>query len=441
MSSLANSNELARNVPVFALVDCNNFYASCEKLFNPKLKDTPVVVLSNNDGCVVARSAEVKALGIPMGVPWFQIQDEARRHGIVAFSSNYALYADMSNRVVEVLSQFSPSIEVYSIDECFLELSGFERRNYQVYGAEMRRRIADWLGLAVCVGTGSSKTLAKLANHCAKKGLAGQHGVCDFTTMRTDELDKLFERIDVGEVWGVGRKITERLETMDIHTVRQLRDADAETIRSRFSVVLERTVRELRGVSCLDLEDVAPAKQQIMSSRSFGQLVYGQEELKEAVASYISRAAEKLRAQDSLAGALQVYVRTNVFKPETPQYQRAMTIPLPEATADTLVLTAWGLRLLHRIYRSGYGYHKAGVALLNIVPRAHQQFSLFVPSNIAAGRREKLMETLDIINERYGRGTMRVAAEGVAKTWEMRRGNLSPRYTTDWAGLPKVTAR
>lgn len=329
-------------MPVFALVDCNNFYASCEKLFNPKLKDTPVVVLSNNDGCVVARSAEVKALGIPMGVPWFQIQDEARRHGIVAFSSNYALYADMSNRVVEVLSQFSPSIEVYSIDECFLELSGFERRNYQVYGAEMRRRIADWLGLAVCVGTGSSKTLAKLANHCAKKGLAGQHGVCDFTTMRTDELDKLFERIDVGEVWGVGRKITERLETMDIHTVRQLRDADAETIRSRFSVVLERTVRELSGVSCLDLEDVAPAKQQIMSSRSFGQLVYGQEELKEAVASYISRAAEKLRAQDSLAGALQVYVRTNVFKPETPQYQRAMTIPLPEATADTLVLTAWG---------------------------------------------------------------------------------------------------
>ena len=428
-------------MPVFALVNCNNFYASCEKLFNPKLKDTPVVVLSNNDGCVVARSAEVKALGIPMGVPWFQIQDEARRHGIVAFSSNYALYADMSNRVVEVLSQFSPSIEVYSIDECFLELSGFERRGYQVYGAEMRQRIADWLGLAVCVGVGPSKTLAKLANHCAKKALAGKDGVCDFTTMSVGELDSLFERIEVGEVWGVGRKINARLETMGIHTVRQLRDADAETMRSLFSVVLERTVRELRGVSCLDLEDLVPAKQQIMSSRSFGQLVYDLEDLNEAVASYISRAAEKLRAQDSLAGALQVYIRTNIFKPEAPQYQRVMTLPLPEATADTLVLIAWGLRVLRRIYRPGYGYHKAGVALLNIVPRTHQQFSLFVPANMAAGRRDKLMGALDAINDRYGRGTMRLAAEGVAKTWQMRRGNLSPGYTTNWAGLPIVRAK
>lgn len=428
-------------MPVFALVDCNNFYASCEKLFNPKLKDTPVVVLSNNDGCVVARSAEVKALGIPMGVPWFQIQDEARRHGIVAFSSNYALYADMSNRVVEVLSQFSPSIETYSIDECFLELSGFERRVYQAYVAQMRQRIADWLGLAVCVGIGPSKTLAKLANHCAKKALAGKEGVCDFSTMSVGELNSLFERIEVGEVWGVGRKICARLETMGIHTVRQLRDADTETLRSRFSVVLERTVRELRGMSCLDLEDVVPAKQQIMSSRSFGHPVYELEDLQEAVASYIGRAAEKLRAQDSLAGALQVYIRTNVFKPDTPQYQRAMTIALPEATADTLELTAWGMRLLRRLYRPGYGYQKAGITLLDIVPRTHQQFSLFVPANMAAGRRDKLMGTLDTINERYGRGTMRLAAEGVAKTWQMRRGNLSPGYTTSWAGLPIVRAK
>jgi len=427
-------------VPVFSLVDCNNFYASCEKLFNPKLKNTPVVVLSNNDGCVVARSAEVKALGIPMGVPWFQIQDEARRHGIVAFSSNYALYADMSNRVVEVLSQFSPCIEVYSVDECFLELTGFERLGYQVYGAEIKQRVADWLGLAVCVGVASSKTLAKLANHCAKKALAGKEGVCDFTTMSEGELNSLLERIEVGEVWGVGRKISARLETMGIHTVRQLRDADAETMRSLFSVVLERTVRELRGLSCLDLEDLAPAKQQIMSSRSFGQLVYELEDLMEAVASYISRAAEKLRAQNSLAGALQVYIRTNIFKPEAPQYQRSITIPLPEATADTLALIAWGLRVLRRIYRPGFGYHKAGVALLNIVPRTHQQFSLFVPGNMAAERRDKLMGTLDAINDRYGRGTMRLAAEGVAKTWQMRRGNLSPCYTTNWAGLPVVHA-
>lgn len=427
-------------MPVFALVDCNNFYASCEKLFNPKLKNRPVVVLSNNDGCVVARSAEVKALGIPMGVPWFKIREEAKRYGIVAFSSNYELYADMSNRCVEILSGFTPNLEVYSIDESFLELSGFERKGYQEYGGEIRQRVADWLGLVVCVGIGPTKTLAKLANHCAKKGLAGQDGVCDFTRMSASDLATLFAKIEVGEVWGVGRKITTRLEEMGIHNVLQLHDADPETIRSRFSVVLERTVRELRGVSCLSLEEVVPEKQQIMSSRSFGQLVYDLEELEEAVASYIGRAAEKLRAQDSLAGALQVYIRTNIFKPEAPQYQRAVTVPLPEATADSRVLTQWGLRVLRRIYRQGFGYHKAGITLMNILPRANQQFSLFVPSSTANARNEKLMGVLDSINERYGRGSLRLAAEGVEKAWQMRRGNLSQGYTTDWSGIPVVIA-
>ncbi len=425
---------------VFALVDCNTFYASCEKLFNPTLKDKPVVVLSNNDGCVVARSAEVKALGIPMGVPWFKIQQEAKRYGIVAFSSNYALYADLSNRVVEILSSFSPNIEVYSIDESFLDLSGFERVGYQAYGAEIRQRIADWLGLAVCVGIGPTKTLAKLANHCAKKALAGEDCVCDFTTMAPGERLALFERIEVGEVWGVGRKITARLEVMGIRTVRQLHDADVETLRSRFSVVLERTVRELRGVSCIDLEEVVPDKQQIMSSRSFGTLVYDLPELEEAVSSYIARAAEKLRAQDALAGAVHVYIRTNIFKPEAPQYQPAMTVPLPEASADTRVLTLWALRMLRRIYRPGFCYHKAGITLLGIVPRGNQQFSLFVPAGVGASRSDMLMATLDAINGRYGRGALRLAAEGVTKTWQMRRGNLSPRYTTDWDGVARAAA-
>ncbi len=427
-------------MPVFALVDCNNFYASCEKLFNPKLKDRPVVVLSNNDGCVVARSAEAKALGIPMGAPWFKLENEARRYGIVAYSSNYELYSDLSNRCVEILSGFTPNLEVYSIDESFLELSGFERVGYQEYGQHIRQRVADWLGLAVCVGIGTTKTLAKLANHCAKKELAGQDGVCDFTRVSASDLAALFAKIDVGEIWGVGPKITARLNEMGIHTVRQLHDADPETIRSRFSVVLERTVRELCGVSCLSLEEVVPAKQQIMSSRSFGTLIYDLEELEEAVASYISRAAEKLRSQDSLAGAIQVYIRTNIFKPESPQYQRAVTVPLPEATADSRVLAMWGLRVLRRIYRPGYGYHKAGITLMNILPRANQQFSLFVPSSIANSRSEKLMGVLDGINQRYGRGALRIAAEGVEKTWQMRRGNLSPGYTTDWSGLAVVKA-
>jgi DNA polymerase V len=428
-------------MPVFALVDANNFYASCEKLFDPRLRHRPVVVLSNNDGCVVARSAEAKALGIPMGAPWFKLQDEARRYGIVAFSSNYALYADISNRVVEILSSFTPNLEVYSIDESFLELSGFERFGYEEYGAEIRLRVADWLGLAVCVGIGPTKTLAKLANHCAKKALAGSNGVCDLTAIAATEQTQLFSKIDVSEVWGVGRKLSERLEAMGIHSVQQLRDADAETIRSKFSVVQERTVRELRGVSCLELQEIVPEKQQIMSSRSFGALIYDLEELEEAVASYIARAAEKLRAQDSLAGAVQVYIRTNVFKPEVPQYQRAVTVPLPEATADTRVLTDWALRMLRRIYRPGFGYHKAGITLLNIVPKTNQQFSLFAAEGISQSRSPTLMQTLDSINARYGRGTLRLAAEGVAKAWQMRRGNLSPRYTTEWDCIPSATAR
>lgn len=426
---------------VFALVDCNNFYASCEKLFNPALKDKPVVVLSNNDGCVVARSAEVKALGIPMGVPWFKIQREAKRYGIVAYSSNYALYADMSNRVVEILTCFSPNVEVYSIDESFLDLAGFERQGYAEYGQDIRQRIADWLGLAVCVGVGPTKTLAKLANHCAKKQLAGDNGVCDFTRLSHDELATLFERIPINEVWGVGRQLTAKLEAMGIQTVQQLRDADARMIRERFSVVLERTVQELRGTSCMDLEEVTPDRQQIISSRSFGTLIYDLADLEEAVASYTARAAEKLRQQDSLAGAVQVMIRTNVFKPEAPQYQKAVTVPLPEASADTRILSHWTIRVLKRIYRVGYGYHKAGIALLDIRPKANQQFGLFVPDDHVQSRNERLMGTLDAINGRYGRGVLRLAAEGVEKPWQMRRGNLSPGYTTAWDGVASVSAR
>lgn len=427
---------------VFALVDCNNFYASCEKLFDPKLKHKPVVVLSNNDGCVVARSAEVKALGIPMGVPWFKIQTEAKRYGIVALSSNYSLYADLSNRVVEVLSSFTPNIEVYSIDESFLDIAGFEgwEGGLAAYGAEIRKRVRDWLGLAVCVGIAPTKTLAKLANHAAKKGLAGTDGVCDFTTMSAAALQRLFERIEVGEVWGVGRKITTRLEEMGIRTVQQLQAADAETIRSRFSVVLERTVRELRGVPCLALEEMVPDKQQIMSSRSFGTLVYDLPDLEEAVSSYIAKAAEKLRAQGALAGAVQVYIRTNIFKPEVPQYQKAVTVPLPEASSDTRVLTRWALRVLRRIYRPGYGYHKAGVMLMDIQAKANQQFSLFAASGATDARSERLMGVLDGINQRYGRGTVKLLAEGVEKSWRMRRERLSPAYTTSWDGLPVAHA-
>jgi DNA polymerase V len=300
------------------------------------------------------------------------------------------------------------------------------------------RLFLQWLGLTVCVGIAPTKTLAKLANHCAKKGLAGSAGVCDFMGLSEAKLTQLFARIDVGEVWGVGRKIEARLADMGIITVLQLREADPDLIRSKFSVVLERTVRELRGVSCLDLEEVAPDKQQIMCSRSFGQYVYDRDQLEEVVASYVARAAEKLRKQASLAGTLMVFIRTNPFNPKEPQYQRSMTIPLPEATADTRVLVMWALKVLRRIYRTGFAYQKAGVMLSDLRPKAMAQASLFVDPDTDRGQR--LMATLDVINQRWGRGTLRSAAEGMEKPWQMKRQRLSPSYTTDWEGLPMVVA-
>ncbi len=432
-----------RDVPVFALVDCNNFYASCEKLFDLTLTAKPIVVLSNNDGCVVARSAEAKALGVPMGAPWHQLRELALREGIIAFSSNYALYADMSNRVVEVLGLFASRLEVYSIDESFLDLSGYtglRTGGLASYGHEIRQRIAAWLGLAVCVGIGPTKTLAKLANHCAKKSLAGAGGVCDFTAMPERELDALFARIEVDEVWGVGRKISARLEEMRLLTVQDLRTANTDTIRARFSVVLERTVRELRGVSCLALEEMVPAKQQIMSSRSFGQYVYELPELKEAVASYISKAAEKLRAQQSVAGAVQVFIRTNPFKPNVPQYQRAVMIPLPEPSADTRVLTRWAMAILEGIYKPGFAYQKAGVMLSELRPRHNVQGSLIAVSGSDA-RSESLMRVMDEINRRWGQGTLKPLVTGVNPVWRMRRDQLSFAWTTNWNELPVALAR
>lgn len=428
---------------VFALVDTNNFYASCEKLFDPRLEGKAVVVLSNNDGCVIARSAEAKALGVPMGAPWHQLRELARREGIVAFSSNYALYADISNRVVEVLGQFCPNLEVYSIDESFLDLSGFAKVSHEGltgYGREIRARVREWLGLHVCVGIGPTKRLAKLANHCAKKGLASDDGVCDFTAVPSADLTGLFQRIPAGEMWGIGRKLAPGLEAMGIETVLDLRDADTDTVRARFSVVLERTVRELRGLSCLALEEMAPAKQQIMCSRSFGRYVYGLTELREVVASHTARAAEKLRAQSLVAGAVQVFLRTNPFKPKEPQYQRSMTIPKPAPTAHARELTAWALYVLESIYREGYAYQKASVMLSELQPKSIVQGSLYSEMSQVSERSQAVMKALDAANAKWGRGGIRVGVKGSARPWPMRRESLSPAYTTSWKAVPTVRA-
>jgi DNA polymerase V len=417
-----------------ALIDGNNFYVSCERVFNPKLENRPVVVLSNNDGCAVARSAEVKALGVKMGTPWFQMRDLAQEHGIVAMSSNYALYADMSNRMMALLAQFSPDQEIYSIDECFLGLDGFDHYDLIEYGQQMRQQVKQWVGIPVCVGIAETKTLAKLANHCAKKNLAGSEGVCDFNRIPPTELSRLFTDIEVGEIWGIGRQLSRQLIDRGIATVEALRTADAKTLRREFSVVLERTIMELNAVACMALEEATPNKQQIMSSRSFGSYVYDLPALKEAVASYIAIAAEKLRGQGSLAGMVQVYIRTNPHKENASQYHRGLTIPMPEATDDTLRLTRAALWGLKRIYRPGFAYQKAGVALLNLTDAANVQGSLF--STLQDNSR--LMQVMDRINSIWGRGTLRSAAEGIERNWKMKRERRSPCYTTNWAQLPVI---
>lgn len=419
-----------------ALIDVNNFYVSCERVFNPRLEGKPVVVLSNNDGCAIARSNEVKALGVSMGAPWFQLKKLARQHGIVAYSSNYALYADMSNRVMSILGQFSPQQEVYSIDECFLDLTGFRKRNLSHYGKEMRQRIRQWTGLPVCVGIGASKTLSKLANHIAKKNPQFE-GVCDLNAMTSREQEEWLQRLPIGEVWGIGRKLAPKLEAQGIRSVLDLKHCDPSTLRNQFSVVMEKTIRELNGIPCIELEQMMPPKKQIVCSRSFGSYVSDLASLQESVTLYTSRAAEKLRHQQSYAGLVQVYIRTSPHNPRQPFYSNAMTIPLPSPTDDTRKLVSAALWGLKRIYKPGLPYQKAGVMLSELVPAAGIQQDLF-SSGAPTSRSERLMTTLDQINRQMGRHTLKLASEGFRQPWKMKQGNKSPNYTTRWEEVLEV---
>ena len=421
-----------------ALIDCNNFYVSCERLFQPKLEGRPVVVLSNCDNCVVARSSEVKALGIKMGTPWFQLRDLAQRHGIVAMSSNYALYADLSNRVMRVLSQFSPRQEVYSIDECFLDVSGMPVGSLTEYGQRICATVKQWVGLPVCAGIAPTKTLAKLANHMAKKR-PEYGGVCDLTQLSPADVDAVFATISVSEVWGVGPRLTTRLADLAIHSVLDLKRAHAKSIRAQCGVVLERTVAELNGLACLAIEEIVPPRKQIICSRSFGQTVVGLEELAQAVTAYMSRAAVKLRRQQSVAGVINVFIQTNPFK-NTPQYQRGLTLPVPGMSDDTRVLVRTALAGLRQIYVPGYAYQKAGVMLSEITAAATRQRTLFddVPG---MERSRALMRTFDDINRQMGRGTVRLLGEGFSPSWSMRRESVSPHYTTRLSEVAIVQAR
>ena len=422
----------------FALVDANNFYVSCERVFQPCLEQVPLVVLSNNDGCAVARSSEVKALGVRMAAPWFQFKDLAAQHGIQALSSNYTLYGDMSERVVSILRDFSPDIEIYSIDESFLRIDTVLHLypSSLALGELIRGRIRRWTGLPVCVGMGNSKTLAKFANHLAKKH-AVFNGVCDLNALSDEAVCHWMSATDVGEIWGVGRKLSLRLKALGIQTVWDLRGASLKTLRAQFGVVMERIVSELNGISCLALEELVPDKQQIIASRSFGRAVTAFEELAESVATHIARACEKLRAQHSVAAMAQVFVQTNRFKLNEAQYNPSIAIGLAEPCDDTLIFTDAAIAGLRRIFKAGYCYKKAGVMLSAISAKAKQQQSLF---DDAATRQKSadLMRVMDALNTRYGKRAVHSAAMGNTMGWGMRSENRSPNYTTQWDELPFV---
>ncbi|RIZ66627.1 MAG: Y-family DNA polymerase [Methylococcales bacterium] len=418
---------------LIALVDCNNFYVSCERVFRPDLIGKPVAVLSNNDGCVVARSKEVKDLGIKMGVPVFQIQQLINQHQIKLFSSNYTLYADMSSRVMSTLEAFAPSMEVYSIDEAFLDLTGVCHQDTVTYGDLIRKTVVRATGIPVCVGMGPTKTLAKLANFAAKKWCK-TGGVLDLSNLVRRE--KLMRIVPVGEVWGIGSRTTLKLKQLGIHSVWDLATQSSERIQSQFNIVVAKTVLELNGVSCFQLEEISANKQQIVCSRSFSRRLTEYKDLFEALAEFCSRAAEKLRRQHSVTGCISIFIRTSPFNIQEPQYQRSATIKLDTATQDTRTLITVANRLLKEIFKAGYGYQKCGVQLSQIhsasMPGQYDLFG-FADNDLPAENRP-LMATVDQINRRFPKA-ISIAATGFEQSWQPKSERISPRYTTDWRDL------
>ncbi|MCX4190403.1 Y-family DNA polymerase [Methylophaga sp. OBS3] len=417
-----------------ALIDVNNFYVSCERVFNPKLNGRPVVVLSNNDGCAVARSDEAKQIGIPMGAPWFKFKDLAQQHNVIALSSNYALYADMSNRVMRILNQFSPDQEIYSIDECFLDLTRFQHLNLTDYARQMRETIRQWTGLPVSVGIGSSKTLAKLANHCAKKH---QAGVSNFNELSNTSLDSLLATIPHSEVWGIGRKLAEKLNhSNNISTAFDLKHSQANNLRSQYSVVMAKTIRELNGVACLELDQMIPPRKQILSSRSFGIPVTEKQSLAESITLYISRAAVKLRKQQSLCSLVYVSIRSSPFQDHTRFYHGNLCVALNVATNDTRQLLKAALFALDKIYLPRVRYAKAGIILSEITSINQQQPSLFSEPHSRIDT--DLMMLLDDVNNRLGRDMLKIAREGFTRPWKMKQDHKTQSYTTNWQELLRV---
>ncbi|MGI2036324.1 Y-family DNA polymerase [Rhizobium panacihumi] len=417
----------------FALVDGNSFYCSCERVFAPKLALRPVIVLSNNDGCAVARTAEAKALGIGMGEPFFKIRDLCRDNGVAVFSSNYALYGDMSARLNTIYRQWAPDVEIYSIDESFLDVAHVRPRDRRTFGLDLRSTVHKWTGIPTCVGIAPTKTLAKFANHVAKKN-ADLGGVCDLTddAVRAEWLD----RIEVGEVWGVGRASQAKLFELGIKTAGDLSRLNARLARNLLSVVGERTVLELQGISCMALEDVPPQRRGCAVTRSFGTPVTDLAGMLEAVASYATRAGEKLRRHGLEASHLAVFMHTSRFNERDPTHSAQTTIDLPEASADTFDLIRAAQRGVRKIFKDGFRYSKAGIIMDDLIPARSAPRPLFDARD--RENSDRLMSALDAVNAKFGRGTLVAAAVGIKKEWQAKFDRRSPRYTTRIDELPIV---
>jgi DNA polymerase V len=415
-----------------ALADCNNFYVSCERAFNPALIGKPVVVLSNNDGCAVSRSEEAKALGVGMGVPAFQLKEFIEKKGLIALSSNYPLYADMSHRVMATLSRFTSALQVYSVDEAFFSLDGHPLSPTD-YAREIRSTVKRWTGIPVSVGIGPTKTLAKLANRTAKTS-PDYEGVFDFAAC--PDPDELLGRIDAVKIWGVGPRLAASLRRHKIETALSLRDADERWIKRRFSSAAYQTVMELRGIPCLPLQPTAPTRKSAVCTRSFGRPVEKLEELKEAVSCYVSLAAQKVRAQGLAARKMEVFIQANP-RHEGPSYSASIGFRLGVATGYTPRLVSQALALLERIYKPGFAYVRAGVVFSDLVSEKSVQLSLFESPEDVAKERE-LMKTVDAINRRLGREKVFLASSGVGRGWKMKQERLSRRYTTRWDELLTV---
>jgi len=421
---------------ILALVDCNCFYASCERVFVPALAEKPVVVLSNNDGCVIARSAEAKAAGIPMGKPAFECRELFKRHGVAVFSSNYALYGDLSARVMKTLARFAPSLEIYSIDEAFLDLTGLPQ-DVVAYSRRIRDTVRQWTGIPVSIGLGPTKTLAKVANKLAKMDPA-HGGVLDFAASSAP--DALLESVGVADVWGIGRRYAAMLARHGVVNARQFRDLPRAFVQKRMTVGGLHTLLELRGVPCLDLETAAPVKKSVAASRSFGQPVRTIEAMREALAVYVTRAAERLRRAGLTTSGVTVWAQTNTFIEGEPQYANSAFGALSAPTAHTGAILTAALGVLERIFRPGYRYKKVGVMLSGLEPAGCRQLSLLAAAPGTDPKAERLMAALDKANARWGRDALRLAAGGIEQPWKMKQAARSPRYSTCWAELPVAKA-